>query len=284
MTGNFWSRLLGTATVSDGDFDPSIIFEGDSPFHHIIIREEGEHRTMYFGPSGEEAETSINPANPEEAVFEYPGMMLAALPLHPAGRRVAMLGLGGGFIPGLFRNHLPQFELTVVEVDHLVAELAQTYFGFIPDRNVNLVISDGREFIEAQPAQSLDHIWLDAFSGAYVPPQLSGLDFLKLCRSRLAPGGLLVQNLHQSRPITFQNQLKTTQAAFGSFLALDGRRCGNAVVFAKVPGGSPGPAWKKTELVAAAKKFGPRVGAYDLANEMRKMKVFIPEAEAEIID
>ena len=80
MTGNFWSKFLGTTTVSDTDFDPSIIFEGDSPFHHIIIREEDDRRTMYFGPCGEEAETSINPANPEEAVFEYPGMMLAALP------------------------------------------------------------------------------------------------------------------------------------------------------------------------------------------------------------
>jgi len=283
MTGRLLAKFLEAFKADDEAYDPSIIYEGDSPFHHIIIREEGDRRTMYFGPCGEEAETSINPGNPQEAVFEYPGMMLAALPLHPGGRRIAMLGLGGGFLPGLFRAHLPQYDLTVVEVDHLVAELAQTYFGFMPEGNVKLVIDDGRKFMEARQEESLDQIWLDAFSGNYVPPQLSGLNFLELCRSRLAPGGLLVQNLHQSRPITFQNQLKTTQAAFGSFLALDGHRCGNAVVIAKVPGGPPGPAWKKTELVAAAKKFGPRIGPYDLADEMRKMKTFIPEPAAEII-
>lgn len=283
MKGRLLAKLM-EAFKPDGDaYDPSIIYEGDSPHHHIIIRDEGDRRTMYFGPCGEEAETSINPGNPGEAVFEYPGMMLAALPLHPEGRRIAMLGLGGGFIPGLFRAHLPQYELTVVEVDHLVAELAQIYFSFVPEGNVKLVIDDGRKFIESREEGSLDQIWLDAFSGNYVPPQLSGLEFLDLCRSRLAPGGLLVQNLHQSRPNTFQNQLKTTQAAFGSFLAFDGRRCGNAVVIARMPGGPAAPAWKKSDLAAAAKKFGPRLGPYDLAAEMRKIKNFIPEADAEII-
>lgn len=282
MTESFLAKFLESFKAED-EYDPSIIYEGDSEHHHIIIREEGEFRTMYFGPTGEEAETSINTDHPEKAAFEYPGMMLAALPLHPQGRRIAMLGLGGGYLPGLFQAYLPDYHLTVVEVDRLVAELAQTYFGFQPGGNINLVIDDGRDFLESQRPASLDQIWLDAFSGDYVPPQLSGLEFLELCSSRLAPGGLLVQNLHQSRPISFQNQLKTTQAAFGDFLALDGSRCGNAIIIARTPGDAPGPAWKKTELVAAAKKFGPRIGPYDLPTEMRKIKKMVPEPEAKII-
>ncbi|MDR2946187.1 MAG: fused MFS/spermidine synthase [Candidatus Adiutrix sp.] len=274
MTSGFWSKLLEAFKDEARDYDPTVIFEGDSPYHHITIREENGRRTLYFGPNGEEAETSINPAHPEEPVFEYPGMMLAALPLHPTGRRIAMLGLGGGFIPGLFRAHLPQYSLTVVEVDPLVAELAQTYFGFVPEGNVELVVSDGREFMEAQPEESLDQIWLDAFSGNNVPARLSGIDFLDLCYSRLTPGGLLAQNLHQSSPVTFRDQLYTTRAVFGEFLAFDGQRCGNAVVIAKTRGGPPGPAWKKPDLTAAAKKFGPRIGPYDLVAEMKKIKVF----------
>lgn len=263
--------------------DDSVIYEGQSPFHHITIREEGDRRTMYFGPEGDEAETSINLANPEAATFEYPGMMLAALPLHPAGRRIAMIGLGGGYLPGIFRRHLPQYELTVVEVDFLVSELAQTYFGFTAGGNVNVVIGDGRDFLDRQPEGSLDQIWLDAFSGDYVPPQLSGLEFLKMCRSRLAPGGILVQNLHQSRPNAFQNQLKTTQAALGDFLAFDGLRCGNAIVISGRGNPLLQPGLKKSSLEAAAKKFGRRVGPYDLVEEMRKMKNFRVDPEAVIL-
>ena len=269
---------------SDGELSEDIIFEGDSRYHHIIIREEGSCRTLYFGQSGDEAETSVNLDNPERAVFEYPGMMLAALPLLPEGRRILMIGLGGGFLPELFRKHLPQYELTVVEIDLVVAELAQTYFGFRPEDNIKLVIGDGRDYIEKQADESLDQIWLDAFSGNYVPPQLSGLAFLRSCRDRLKPGGLLVQNLHQSRPRAFQDQLKTTEAAFGGYMGFDGRRCGNAIIISKKDGGSPGPAWKKTALEEAARRFGRRLGPYDLVDEMKKFRNFIPEPEAEVID
>ncbi len=280
MRPKLWTKFL-ELMKPDCEDDP--VFEGDSQFHHIIIRDVGNRRTMYFGEHGEEAETSIDLANPLEPVFEYPGMMLTALALQPEGRRVALIGLGGGFIPALFQAHLPGHELTVVEVDLLVVELAQTYFGFDPVDNVRLVVDDGRDFLAGLPEGGLDQIWLDAFSGNYVPTRLSGLEFLSLCRSRLAPGGLLVQNLHQSQPRVFQDQLKTTEAAFGPFLAFDGQRCGNAIVVSRRPDDDPHPAWKPGELVTAAKQFGPRVGPYDLVEEMRKVKDFAVDPSAEIL-
>lgn len=283
MSSRLLSKLM-EAFRNDYDPEGDIIFEGDSLYHHIIIRDEGACRTLYFGPCGEEAQSSINLANPAQAVFEYPGMMLTALPVQPAGRKILMIGLGGGYLPELFRQYLPQYDLTVVEIDLTVAELAQTYFGFSPEGNVKLVIGDGREYIENQPKESLDQIWLDAFSGNYVPPCLSGLAFLKLCSSRLRAGGLLVQNLHQSRPRTFQDQLKTTQEAFGKFLAFDGHSCGNAIIISRKDGGDPGPVWKKSALEEAAKRFGRRLGPYDLVDEMKKMKSFIPQTEAKVIE
>jgi predicted O-methyltransferase YrrM len=272
------------ALLPGGGDRPVTVFEGDSPFHRIVIRDEGPRRTMYFnGPEGEEAETAIYPQDPDRSVFEYPGLMLTALALAP-GRRILLLGLGGGYLPGLFARFLPERELTVVEVDPLVAELAGTYFDFAPGPNVRLVLADGRDFLTCQPPAAFDQIWLDAFSGDYVPPPLSGLAFLELCRDRLAPGGLLAQNLHQSRPGAFQDQLKTTEAAFGPFLALDGHRCGNAVVMARRPGRSEGrPVWPPAELITAVKNFGPRLGPYDLTVEIKKTKTFRIAPEARVI-
>jgi len=286
MSRRSLNKFLAAFKLDRGILDEaSIIYEGDSEFHHITIKEEGENRTMYFGDLGDEAETSINLKNPDKAVFEYPGMMLSALPLCPEGRRVLMLGLGGGFLPMLFQKFLPDYRLTVVEVDLLVAELAQTYFGFCPGDNVTLHLGDGRAFIEEMEEESVDQIWLDAFSGNYVPKQLSGLNFLRLCQKKMSPGGLLVQNLHQSRPLAFQNQLKTTEAAFGSFIALDGTRCGNSVVISRKEGGPPGPVWQKAALENAAKKFPfRRLGPYDLAKEMGKIYNFEIEPQAVVLD
>ena len=257
---------------------PVTVFEGTSPFHHIAIRDEGPFRTMYFiGPEGEEAETSIDRKNPGRAVFEYPGLMLTALALAPS-RRILLLGLGGGFMPGIFARFLPERNLTVVEVDPLVAELAGAYFGFAPAPNVRLVLADGRDFLAARLEEDFDQIWLDAFSGDNVPHNLSGRTFLELCRDRLVPGGLLVQNLHQNRPRTFQEQLETTLAVFGPFMALGGSRSGNAVIFssrwADALSGRPPETWRPAELMAAVKKFGPRLGPYDLTAEILKVKKF----------
>ncbi|MDR0881248.1 MAG: fused MFS/spermidine synthase [Candidatus Adiutrix sp.] len=281
------SRLLAKlreALAGDSPEESGVIFESDSQHHHITIRDEAGRRTMYFGPTGEEAETAIDLTDPDSAVFEYPGMMLAALPLGPAGRRIALIGLGGGLLPGLFQRHLPDYELTVVELDPLVAELAGIYFGFAPGGRVRLVIGDGRDFLDGQMEGAFDQIWLDAFSGDYVPQQLTGLTFLKVCRRCLAPGGLLVQNLHQSRSQVFHRQLQTTLAVWGEFLAFDGQRSGNAIVISKMPGGQPGPVWKKSALKAAASRFGRRVGPYDLVEEMGKIKKFIPEPGTRVIE
>ena len=273
------SRLLAKlreALAGDSPEDGGVIFESDSQHHHITIQDEAGRRTMYFGPTAEEAETSIDLTNPDKPVFEYPGMMLAALPLAPAGRRIALIGLGGGLLPGLFQRHLPDYELTVVELDPLVAELAEIYFGFTPGGRVRLVIGDGRDFLAGQTEGAFAQIWLDAFSGDNVPPELTGLTFLNLCLRWLAPGGLLVQILHESRPQVFHRQLQTTLAAGGEFLALDGQRCGNAIVISKMPGGQSGPAWEKSALKAAARRFGRRVGRrvgpYELGEEMDKIK------------
>jgi spermidine synthase len=263
------------------DKTPVTVFEGDSPFHHIVIKDEGPYRTMYFsGPEGEEAETAINLNNPDQPIFEYPGLFLTALALAP-GRRILLVGLGGGYLPGIFTRFLPDLQLTVLEVDPLVAELAGTYFGFAPGPNIRLVLADGRDFLAGEEPAAFDQIWLDAFSGNYVPDHLSGLAFLTLCRDRLAPGGLLAQNLHQSRPLAFQNQLKTTLAAFGPFLlALEGRRCGNAVVITRR---EEGRAYLPADLRAAVKRFGPRLGPFDLDAEIRKAKEFRIEPEALVI-
>ncbi|MDR2142198.1 MAG: fused MFS/spermidine synthase [Deltaproteobacteria bacterium] len=252
------------------DTKPEIIFEGDSEFSHITIVEQGGVRTMYLGPTAQEAETSISVADPEAPIFEYPGLMLLALALRPRSRKILMLGLGGGFIPRLCQRYLPEHQLTVVEIDPLVVDLAQVYFGFTPGGNVQVEIADGLDYLTRQPPRSFDQIWLDAFDGDYIPAHLTTKDFLRLSQRSLRAAGLLAQNLHQTRPQHYHRQLGLTAAVFQEpSLLVVGARCANTVVIS--PNGPPPLPRQPKELVRAVREFGSLIGPYDLEREIRKV-------------
>jgi spermidine synthase len=253
---------------------PKVLFEDDSEHHHVTVTEHGGRRTMFLGPEAGEAETSISVSDPGYPVFEYPGMFLVGLSL-AVNRRILMLGLGGGFIPTLFQNHLPDHEMTVVEVDPLIADLAGRYFGFRPGGNVTLAIADGRGYIEAAPDGAFDQIWLDAFDGSYIPKHLIGDDFLLLCRRKMVDGGLLIQNLHQNMYRIYNRQLFQTKEVFGvDPLLLGGIRSANTVAMSL--NSDSGSLPSDTEgLVAAVKAFRLKVGPYDLGAECLKL-IFDP--------
>jgi spermidine synthase len=257
------------------DNKPEIIFSGESQFTHITIIEMGGIRTMCMGKNAEEAETSISLRNPEEPIFEYPGLFFLSLALRPLARRVVMLGLGGGFIPRLCQRHLPEHQLTVVEIDPLVVDLASVYFGFSPGANVEVVTSDGLAYLALLPPRSVDILWLDAFNGDYIPNHLSTKQFLSLTRSVLHEDGLLVQNLHQSRWSAYLRQLALTQAIFEEPpLLFSGVRCANTIAIC--PNGPKSIARLPKELALAARAFGGQVGPYDLMEESRKLIPFPP--------
>ncbi|MDR1546479.1 MAG: hypothetical protein LBU12_07205 [Deltaproteobacteria bacterium] len=264
---NSQAELAPAAPEKSGE--PKILFEGDSPFHRVTVLERDGFRMLCLGQRLSSPQTRVSIADLEASDVEYPGLMLLSLAVGRKNRRILMLGLGGGFIPGLFKRHLSEHLLTVVEIDPLVAELAETFFGFSAGGNVELVIADGLDHISALPAESCDQIWLDAYDGSGVSP-LASIGFFDLVRSKLVEGGLLTQNLLVFPEDLLVRQLADVKAVFGHdpllFLARHG---GNAV--AMNLNAQDGLPRAKGELVEAVKAFGTDVGPYDLLSEVNKL-------------
>ncbi|MDR2405917.1 MAG: fused MFS/spermidine synthase [Deltaproteobacteria bacterium] len=253
--------------------EPEVIFEGDSEHNHIQVIEAGDVRTMCFGPMGQEAETSISLSNPLAPVFEYPGLMFLALALTDRNKEILMLGLGGGFVPRLFQEFLPEHKLTVVEIDPLVGELASTYFFFQPGKNVTLVYADGGEFIKNAEPERYDQIWLDAFNGNYIPHNLATDDFTLHCLKALPQGGILSQNLHQTRLSCFRAQIQRTTRLFGGMpLIFNGVRCGNSVSHSLKDEGEFDPSIK--EIARKVRNFRLTIGPYKLLDEAKKKEKY----------
>ncbi|MDR2353852.1 MAG: fused MFS/spermidine synthase [Deltaproteobacteria bacterium] len=263
---------LLTRLCSLGSNKPqNLIFEAYTPYSHIMVQDNGDLRTLYFGNEDMEAETSISLSNPLSPIFEYPGMMLLALTMSMQNYHILMLGLGGGFIPRLFQEFLPDHILTVVEVDPVVAQVAEDFFFFKPGKNVELVIADGLEYIASSPIGAFDQIWLDAFNGNYIPLHLTTKDFLEICRLHLHQDGLLIQNLHENRKKDFWEQFNLTSDLFSRVpLIFRGTRTANMIAI-NFNSNSLHFSYPSDKMVFQnIKKMGTFIGQYNLLEEYQK--------------
>lgn len=258
-----WLFPVQGAQAAGGD---KTLYEGDSIYHHITIRQDGRERCMIFGRQRDLRQTCIDLEMPDASIFEYTSMMFAAFLFRPEAKTVCLIGLGGGYIPAVFRLHLPQVRLQTVEVDPLVEKLAKQYFGFSIPAGQSLAIDDGRQFLK-KSRERYDQIWLDAFNSDYIPAHMTTKEFLTLARSRLTEGGIVVQNLFGGNRL-YDAQIETFRSVFAKVYVFEGQRSGSCVIV-----GSDRPASDPAGLRKLAERMGGKIGRIDLFAEAVKCKV-----------
>ncbi|WP_096329695.1 spermidine synthase [Nannocystis exedens] len=187
--------------MSSGTADQErVLGEGRSRYNHVRVVERGTVRTMLFiaNDGTQYIETRVDVAHRRSLDLDVFRTMLAGFVVHPEPRRILVLGLGGGALPGYFHERLPGLQLEAVDIDPEVVRLAQAFFG-VPkdDPSYRVHVADARLFLQRAPTdQRWDMIVLDAFRGVQVPLHLKTAEFHGEVSKRLAPGGVAVANLH----------------------------------------------------------------------------------------
>jgi spermidine synthase len=173
---------------------------------------------------------------PDRIVMHYPQMMLGALYVKPAPRSVLIIGLGGGTIPRVLLEVLPEVRIDVVEIDPAVVRTAKEYFDFRQDERVQIHELDGRVFVKRaiRAAQRYDLIMLDAFDHEYIPEHLLTQEFLREVKWLLAPDGVLAANTFSTSRL-YDHESTTYASVFPQFFNL---KRDNRVIIA-VNGGLP---------------------------------------------
>jgi spermidine synthase len=139
--------------------------------------------------------------DPDELVLDYTRTMMGALLFEPAPKAILMIGLGGGSMLKYLHKHLPDADLTTVEISDAVIALRDD-FHLPPDSaRSRIVCADGFDFVRHAPRR-YDLILIDAFDGQGIPAPLCTPAFYRQVRSALTPGGMMVANV----------QAETTQA------------------------------------------------------------------------
>ncbi|MBQ0958405.1 fused MFS/spermidine synthase [Ideonella sp. 4Y11] len=197
----------------------------------FLVR-DGEHLSLHFHLG--EVQSSMRSDDPQRLALDYTRTMAAALLLAPAPRTVLMIGLGGGSLLKFLRAQLPAATLTVVEINPHVIALRDAFAIPRDDEQLCVLCADGAAHVASTSAQ-YDLLLVDGFDYDGQPEALCSPDFYAHCRERLAPGGLLVVNLHADGDQEHRLLDRLALCFDGQLVAVPSADAGNRIVFAGAP-------------------------------------------------
>jgi len=157
----------------------------------VVDLMQGARLTRILGAIGQSGrlteQSGMDMLHPERLVFLYERLMLIALALVERPRAVLQLGLGGGAMCRHLAAYLPDSEVTVVERDPAIIDLARRYFHI--DRPIHR--ADAQEMM-ADARGRFDVILADLYDGRGIESFEPG--FWQDCAAALRPGGCLAVN------------------------------------------------------------------------------------------
>jgi spermidine synthase len=176
--------------------------EAHTAFAHIVENRNGvisvTRDDAVFGGGVYDGFFRIDPSHDVNLILR--ALFLSAV--HPAPKRILMIGLASGSWGQVFANH-PQVEaLDVVEINPGYLQLIPQYpvvRSFLQNPKVHVYVDDGRRWLVAHPEAHYDAIicnstyfWRDHSTG------LLSVEFFKMAREHLNPGGIYYFNTTES--------------------------------------------------------------------------------------
>ncbi len=107
--------------------------------------------------------------------------------------KILILGNGAGTFAAKCLKYFPNSQITGVEIDEKITNLAKKYFA-MPE-NISVTTYDGRAFLQADK-NFYDVILVDAYQDITIPFQMSSIEFFQLVRQHLNSGGVMVLNMN----------------------------------------------------------------------------------------
>ena len=179
--------------VPDPPLVPGSVFAGESPYNTVVIADDGGDRLLCLNDA-RDGSHSVRLGHGLLTGGYYDVLFLG--PQLAQGRRVLVLGMGGGTTVTAYRRLYPGAHVTAVEIDPLVVRVAHEYLGLERGPDLEVRLEDARPFLR-RGTDLFDVIEVDVFAGsAYAPFHCLTVEFFEAARARLAPSGLLSMNVY----------------------------------------------------------------------------------------
>lgn len=166
----------------DGIGCRNVLVEGETTMsgaylvEQVKAEEERIVRRLYFmdNPFVIQSEVAMRSSDSTQVdnsylAFEYHKYMVAGIAAlasalqreaAPTKQSVCVIGLGGGGLLNFLQHVLRNIDVTVVELDPLVVQVAEKYFGFVQDEYMRVVVGDGLEVCRKGDAVKPD-MWIE---------------------------------------------------------------------------------------------------------------------------
>jgi len=186
-------------------------------------------KALHFSIS--EIQSRMQTSNPDALDLDYTRTMMGFLLFDSTPAMLAMIGLGGGSMAKFCFRHLPETNLTAVEINPHVIALREL-FQIPPDQaRFQVQQADGADFVR-QTAQRFDVLLVDGFDSEGQPPALCSQSFYDDCSAALTAGGLMVTNLHPGYSGHITNLTRIQQSFHEEILVVSDNKCGNSIIVA----------------------------------------------------
>lgn len=207
----------------------------------------------------------VDPSRPELLDFEYMRWMAALLRTHvsahldPTSLRVLHLGGGACSMARWVHWQWPQARQVVVELDARLVELVRGWFDLPRAPLLRVRAGEAREVTESLTESTREVVIRDVFAGSVTPEPLTTVEFARQVDRVLAPGGLYLLNVGDTRDLqgaraeaAALREVFEHVAAVADPAMLKGRRYGNVVLAASH---APLPAAASPEAAAMEREL-----------------------------
>jgi spermidine synthase len=185
----------------------------ETVYNDIFVTKEANLLSLSFQWKGWRFyQSQTNLADGDDLPMPYSRTMSIAAIFPQDIKRVLVLGLGAGSIAVYLQRFVPDAVTDAVELDPGVIEVAKKYFGLRETEKFRLIPGDARMFLNRH-SEPYDLIFVDAFTGSYIPFHLMTKEFYQLVRNRLSPHGVAASNFLPSKDI-FESNVRTVSLAF----------------------------------------------------------------------
>jgi spermidine synthase len=256
--------LLGSTSAAE---ETRVRYDRESRYYKIRVvdyPDEGR-RCLHFSKS-RGIQSSMKLSDPTALDLRYSKSIIAGLALHPDPKDVLLVGLGGASIPKFITKHWPDVRIDILEIDPDVVKVCQEYFAFKGGPGIRVIVMDGRMYLK-RSRKKYDLIMLDAYAADHIPFHLTTVEFVRLVRDGLKPGGVVASNLWEYGINRFYHaELRTFQEVFPETYLFRAGTSGNVIVFGTTGGERVSEdTWAaRAERLAAGKDLG-----FDLAALVR---------------
>ena len=119
-----------------------ILIRKKSDYNDIYVMQKGSKREMWFRKKNDfflQSRSDINKL--DTLVLVNTKLLIAALLLQPAPKRILMIGLGGCAVSNFLSRLYPQSTIDVVEIDQKVIDISKNFFYLNETSNYKVHLS-----------------------------------------------------------------------------------------------------------------------------------------------